>query len=114
MAGVKVFFLHRRTVIGVTAPAGAEVRALELLGFNERRTVVATRYAIPLTIGADSNRIVQADVCVLHRPTMVLLVLIEDESLSNSTDAESQVVADAIVDSTTKTESREALQTYPP
>jgi len=72
------------------------VRTLDLLGFNERGTVVATRYAIPLTICADSNRIAQTDVCLLHRPTMVLLVLIEDKTLSNRTDAESQVIAEAI------------------
>lgn len=72
------------------------VRTLDLLGFNERGTVVATRYAIPLTICADSGRIAQTDVCLLHRPTMVLLVLIEDKTLSNRTDAESQVIAEAI------------------
>lgn len=72
------------------------VRTLDLLGFNERGIVVATRYAIPLTICADSNRIAQADVCLLHRPTMVLLVLIEEKTISNRTDAESQVIAEAI------------------
>ena len=71
-------------------------RTLDLLGFNERSTLVATRYAIPLTICADSNQIAQTDVCLLHRPIMVLLVLIEDKTLSNRTDTESQVVAEAI------------------
>ena len=72
------------------------VRALDLLGFNERGTIVATRYVIPLTICGDSNQVAQTDIFLLHRPTMVLLVLIEDKTLSNGTDAESQVVAEAI------------------
>ena len=72
------------------------VRTLDLLGFNKCSTVVATYYAIPLTICADSNQIAQMYVCLLHHPTMVLLVLIEDKTLSNRTDAESQVIADAI------------------
>ena len=72
------------------------VRTLDLLGFNERGTVLATRYAIPLTICADSDWIAQTDVCLLYRPTMVLLVLIKDKTLSNRTDAEAQVIASAI------------------
>ncbi|KXN85097.1 hypothetical protein AN958_11701 [Leucoagaricus sp. SymC.cos] len=42
------------------------------------------------------NRIAQTDVCLLHRPITVLLVLIEDKTLSNRNDAESQVIAEAI------------------
>jgi hypothetical protein len=63
-------------------------------GVNLSDAVIAYlgRYAIPLTICADSNMIAQTDVCLLHRPTMVLLVLIEDMIISNRTDAESQVV----------------------
>jgi len=69
---------------------------LRLLGFNERKTVVRSRYAIPLTICGDGNRAAQTGVCLLHRPTLVLLVLVEDKTLSNWTDAEPQVVAEAI------------------
>ena len=72
------------------------LRTLDLLGFNERGTIVASRYVIPLTICADSNRIAQTDVCLLYRPTMVLLVLVEDKTLFNRTDAEPQVIAEAI------------------
>ena len=69
---------------------------LRLLGFNERKTLVRTCYVIPLTICGDANRAAQMDVCLLHRPTLVLLVLVEDKTLSNRTDAEAQVVAKAI------------------
>ena len=72
------------------------VHTLRLLGFNERNTLVRTRYVIPLTICGDANRAAQTDVCLLHRPTLVLLVLVEDKTLSNRTDAEAQVVAEAI------------------
>ena len=53
-----------------------------------------TRYAIPLTICGDANRAALTGVCLLHRPTLVLLV---DKTLSNKTDAEARVVAEAIV-----------------
>jgi len=69
---------------------------LRLLGFNERKTLVRTRYIIPLTICGDANRAAQTDVCLLHRPTLVLLVLVEEKTISNRTDAEAQVVAEAI------------------
>ncbi|KXN83551.1 hypothetical protein AN958_01229 [Leucoagaricus sp. SymC.cos] len=75
------------------------VRTLDLLGFNKCSTVVVTHYAIPLTICANSNQIAQMDMCLLHHPTMVLLVLIEDKTLSNRTNAESQVIAEAIATS---------------
>jgi hypothetical protein len=61
---------------------------LRFLGFNERKTLVRTRHVIPLTI--------TTDVCLLHRPILVLLILVEDKTLSNSPDAEAQVVAKAI------------------
>lgn len=69
---------------------------LRLLGFNERKTLVKTRYVVPLTICGDANRAAQTDVCLLHRPTLVLLVLVKDKTLSNRTDVEAQVVAEAI------------------
>ena len=75
------------------------VRTLDLLGFNERGTVVVTKSpTMRFLICADSNRIAQANVCLLHRSTMVLLVLllIQDKTLSNRTDAESQLIAEVI------------------
>lgn len=69
---------------------------LKLLGFNERGTTVSTRYIIPLTICGKANRVAQTDVCLIHRPTFILLVLVDDKILSNRTDAEAQVIAEAI------------------
>ncbi|TFK35027.1 hypothetical protein BDQ12DRAFT_655917 [Crucibulum laeve] len=70
-------------------------QTLKLLGFNERHIIISTRFIIPLTICGESKRTAEMDVCLLHRPTMVLLVLVEDKTLSNNTNAESQVVAEA-------------------
>jgi hypothetical protein len=69
---------------------------LRLLGFSGRNLILSTRYIIPLTICGETNRTAQTDVCLLYRPTLILLVLVEDKTLSNRTDAESQVVAEAI------------------
>ncbi|KAK1217045.1 hypothetical protein PQX77_020319 [Marasmius sp. AFHP31] len=71
-------------------------KTLRLLGFNERRTVVSSRYIMPLTICGE-NRDAEADVCLIHySPTFVLLVLVDNETLTNRLDAEPQVVAEAI------------------
>ena len=68
---------------------------LRFLGYNERHSTVATRYIIPLTICGET-RAAQTDVCVIYRPTTILLVLVEDKTLFNKTNAEAQVVAEAI------------------
>ena len=70
---------------------------LKLLGFNELRDVtVSTRFIIPLTICGESNRVAETDVCLIHTPSFSLLVLVEDKILSNRTDPEPQVIAEAI------------------
>jgi len=69
---------------------------LKLLGFNERKTTVVMRYIIPLTICGDANRVAQTDVCLLYRPSLVLLVLVEDKMIFNKTSPEAQVVVEAI------------------
>ncbi|KAJ7151422.1 hypothetical protein C8R43DRAFT_1005073 [Mycena crocata] len=69
---------------------------LHLLGFSQRNLILSTRYIIPLTICGETNRTARADVCLLHRPTFVLLVLVEGKTLSNATDPQSQVIAEAI------------------
>ena len=51
---------------------------LELLGLNERRTAVSTRYIIPLTICGEVNCVAQTDVCPVHNPTFVPLVPVKD------------------------------------
>ena len=65
---------------------------LKLLGFNERGTTVSTRYVIPLTMCGEANRVAQTDVCLIHRPTSILLV----QTPSNRTNAEAQVIAESI------------------
>ncbi|KAF8799454.1 hypothetical protein BYT27DRAFT_7263917 [Phlegmacium glaucopus] len=69
---------------------------LGLLGFNECKTLVRTRYVISLTICSDADTRATQTECLLRRPTLVLLVLVEDKTISNRTDAEAQVVAEAI------------------
>ncbi|KAJ7112008.1 hypothetical protein C8R44DRAFT_985432 [Mycena epipterygia] len=61
---------------------------LHLLGFSEHNLILSTR---------EANRRAQTDVCLLHRrPTLILLVLVVDKTLSNITDPQSQVIAEAI------------------
>jgi len=72
------------------------LHTLRLLGFNERKTLFRTRFIIPLTICGDPNRTAETDVCLLHYPSFVLLVLVEDKTLYNKGDPEAQVVAEAI------------------
>lgn len=71
-------------------------QTLRLLGFNERKAPICLRYTIPLTICGDASGVAQTDVCLLHRPTLVLLVVVKDNPLSGGTDAEAKVVAEAI------------------
>ena len=70
---------------------------LRLLGYPLRaERVISTRFIIPLTICGDKNRSAQTDVCVIHRPTMILLLLDKDKTIFNHSDPEPQVVAEAI------------------
>lgn len=69
---------------------------LKLLGFNESKTTVMTHYIVPFTICGDGNRVAQMDVCLLYRPSLVLLVLVEDKTIFNRNNPEPQVVAEAI------------------
>lgn len=71
---------------------------LELLGFNKRPTPtgVHRRYTIPLVICGEANHVAQTDVCLIHRPTLILLVLIEGKTLTNGVNAEAQAVAGAV------------------
>lgn len=70
--------------------------AVKLLGFNERHTTVSTRFIIPLNICGEANRVAQTDVCLIHNTTFVRLLLFADKTLTNRTDPEAQVVAEAI------------------
>lgn len=69
---------------------------LKLLGFDERHTTVSTHHTIPLNVFGGSDHVVQVDVCLIHRPTLIPLVLIGNNSFTNRTDTEAQVVAEAV------------------
>ncbi|KIJ25346.1 hypothetical protein M422DRAFT_255886 [Sphaerobolus stellatus SS14] len=69
---------------------------LSLLGFDERNErILTTRYNIPYNTFRESKENAQADVCLLYRPALVLLVLVVDKVLTK-TDPEAHVIADAI------------------
>ncbi len=71
---------------------------LRLLGFNIPNISVSTRYAIPFDICGDV-RTAQTDVCVICRPSTILLVLVQDKTIFDESAAykvEAQVVANAI------------------
>ena len=67
---------------------------LSLLGFSGRSIVRSTRYITRQKICGETNRTAQTDVCLPHRRTRILLVLAKP--VSNKTNVESQVVAEAI------------------
>ena len=54
------------------------------------------RWLRSLTICGEANRVAHTGVCLIHRPSFILFVLVEDKTLSNRTDAEAQVIAEAI------------------
>ena len=69
---------------------------LRLLDFEERGLALSARYVIPWTICGDNRRPGQADVCLLDRRSMIVLVLQKDKALFNSTQPEPQIIAEAI------------------
>lgn len=83
---------HATQVSAINDFAAATLR---LLDFDERYSTVATRYIIPLIVCGES-RLSQSDVCVVHRPNAVQLMLVKDKTLLNKTSAEAQLIADAI------------------
>ena len=69
---------------------------LRVIGFEERGTLLRSRYAIPFTICGDSSRSAQSDVCLLHGNTTILLIIQEDKTAISPRDPEPQVIAEAI------------------
>jgi hypothetical protein len=69
---------------------------LRVVGFEERGTLLRSRFAIPLTICGDSSRTAQADVCLIHGNSAILLVVQEDKTTISNRDPEAQVIAQAI------------------
>jgi hypothetical protein len=68
---------------------------LRLLKYEERGTLLRSRYAIPLSICGETGRTAQTDICLVHGAT-ILLVVHEDKTASGKRDPEAQVVAAAI------------------
>ena len=69
---------------------------LEVTGFDERGTILRTRYDIPFTICGDNHRVARTDVCLVHLNSMILLVVQEDKTNSSTANPEPQVIAEAI------------------
>jgi hypothetical protein len=69
---------------------------LEVTGFDEVGTILRTRYDIPLTICADSDRAAKTDICLIHVNSMILLVVQADKTIYSRSKPEPQVIAEAI------------------
>lgn len=69
---------------------------LKLLQFNERGTIVSTRFNLSLVNCGDAKSVAQADVCLIYRPTLVLLVVLADKTLEIRANVGADVVATAI------------------
>ncbi|KAJ7487762.1 hypothetical protein FB451DRAFT_1225413 [Mycena latifolia] len=65
---------------------------LDVLGFSERNKLLCTWYTIPLAISG-ATRPAETAVCLLHRPTLVLLIVVEG---SSTTDPCARAIASAI------------------
>jgi hypothetical protein len=62
---------------------------LEVTGFDQRGTILRTRYDIPFTICGDSHRAARSDVCLVHLNSMILLVVQEDKTTFSPNNPES-------------------------
>lgn len=69
---------------------------LRLLGFEERGTLLRSRYAIPFTICGDDRRSAQTDLCLVQGTTTILLVIQEDQTVVTARNPEAQVIAEAV------------------
>jgi hypothetical protein len=69
---------------------------LRVVGYEERGTLLRSRYAIPLTISGETNWLAQTDVCLVHGSSTILLVVQEDKTAVSARDPEAQVIAEAI------------------
>ena len=89
---------------------------LYLLGFADRYMVISTRHTIPLTICGKTSETAETNVCIVYlpRPTLILLVLVTDDSTSSGgTNAEAQVVAGAVAAFQFNNNNRESLNLAP-
>jgi len=88
---------------------------LYLLGFADQCMIITTRHTIPLTICGKTSETAEADVCVVYRPTLVLLVLVTDSASepSEGPNPEAQVVAGAVAAFEFNNHKRESLNLAP-
>jgi hypothetical protein len=99
--GQKMFPLVHITSVHLDLAARAKSRA-GVLNWRVRpagiwiRTVLHTRYSIPLTICGDSNGGAQTDNCLSLVDSTILLVVREDKTQVNGKNLEALVVAEAI------------------
>ena len=92
--------------IAQRAPVGDfAAQTLRLLDFDNRDVIVFRCLPIPLTIHGN-RKLVQADVCLLHHTSLILLVLIVDKAVNS----EPQVVASAIGAFQSNNQRRKELQ----
>lgn len=69
---------------------------LRVIGFEERGTLLRSRYAIPFTICGDASRSAQSDICLIHGNSTILLIIQEDKTAISSRNPEMRVIAEAI------------------
>jgi len=69
---------------------------LRLLNFEEKGTLLRSRYAIPFLISGDTGRIAQTDLCLIQGSSTILLIIQEDKTGFSQKDPEAQVIAEAI------------------
>lgn len=69
---------------------------LRLLGFEERGTLLRSRYLIPFMICGDDRRSAQADLCLVRGSSSILLVIQDDKTTISAKNPEAQIVAGAI------------------
>lgn len=86
---------------------------LYLLGFAGHYSVIQNRHAIPLTICGRTDQTAETNACIVHLPNLVLLVLATDDSASEGSNAEAQVVAGAVAAFQSNNHERESLNLAP-
>ena len=70
---------------------------LRLLDFEERGTLLRSRYAIPFMISGDTGCVAQTDLCFMQEgSSTILLIIQEDKTVFSSKDPEAQVIAEGI------------------
>ena len=82
---------------------------LRVLRFTARFIFAYARYTTPLNICGCIRKSPQVNTCIVHRQGFVLLVLVEDNSLSFRTKVQARVIAEAIATFQTNNEKRRGL-----